>query len=132
MTSGTISVVTGAARGIGRATAQRLALRGDRVYVLDIHENEGDDLTTDAGTLLACDVTSQQQVEETVRRIEREEGRVDVLVNNAGGFPVARRLEELTLEEWNRSLELNLTSVFLVTKAFLPLLRRADAARVLK
>ena len=66
----------------------------------------------------------------TVEAIGRASGRVDVLVNNAGGFPEALGLEETSLGEWHRILDVNLTSVFLMTRAALPLLRRSDGGRI--
>ncbi|MDH3399048.1 MAG: SDR family oxidoreductase, partial [Acidimicrobiia bacterium] len=56
--------------------------------------------------------------------------RVDVLVNNAGGFPTQRNLEDTSLEEWRQIIDLNLTSVFLITRAAVPLLRRSGAGRI--
>jgi len=66
----------------------------------------------------------------TVDEIGRSSDRIDVLVNNAGGFPAAHGLEDTTLDEWRRILDVNLTSVFLMTRAALPLIRRSDAGRI--
>lgn len=120
-----VSVVTGAAWGIGRATAERLAGGGDVVYALDIDDAVGEQVR-----FIHCDVTAEDQVGAAARRIEEEVGRIDVLVNNAGGFPREQGLEEVTREEWDQTLSLNLTSVFLVSKALLPLLRRSGQARI--
>jgi 3-oxoacyl-[acyl-carrier protein] reductase len=57
--------------------------------------------------------------------------RIDVLVNNAGGFGAAHSIEDTTLDEWHRILDVNLTSVFLMTRAALPLIRRSDAGRII-
>lgn len=130
MTDVRVSVVTGAASGIGRATTQRLARRGDVLYVLDIDEEGAADLSSDRCRVVVCDVTSADQLDGLARRIEEEVGRVDVLVNNAGGFPQSLGLEEVTAAEWEETLRLNLTSVFLVSKALLPLLRRSRRGQV--
>lgn len=128
MSAARIAVVTGAARGVGRATATRLAGRGDRVYALDVDEP---DPAIPGCRIVRCDVTSEPQVGEVLAGIGAEAGRVDVLVNNAGGFPSRRRLEETTLDEWTATLALNLTSVFLVSRAGLPLLRRSEQPRII-
>lgn len=127
MTFRRVSVVTGGARGIGRATAERLAQAGDLVFVLDVDQPP----PIEGSRHISCDVTSEEQVAAAVETIGGEAGRVDVLVNNAGGFPHSRELEEVTLAEWNETLALNLTSVFLVSRAMLPLLHRSAEGRII-
>ena len=127
-----IVVVTGAAVGIGKATAAAFGSAGARVYVIDVDAEAGmasAGAVSDA-TFIHCDLTLEGDVAVAVDEIERISGRIDVLVNNAGGFPEALGLEETTIEEWHRILDANLTSVFLMTRASLPLLRRSDAGRI--
>ncbi len=128
-----VAVVTGAAWGIGAAVAGTLAGEGDVVYLLDIDTERGEANAagSDRSRFIRCDVTSMDDVTFAADRIGREAGRVDVLVNNAGGFPTRRSIEEVTLGEWDRTLALNLGSVFIVTKAVLPLLRRSDRGRII-
>jgi NAD(P)-dependent dehydrogenase (short-subunit alcohol dehydrogenase family) len=128
-----VSVVTGGAAGIGRATVERLAGLGDRVYLLDVDEVAGSEVVAhlDGSAYIRCDVTSEADVSGAVRQISAESGRVDVLVNNAGGFPQQLAIEEITPEIWQRTIDLNLTSVFMVTQAMLPLLRASAGARVI-
>ena len=118
--------------GIGRAIAEGLAAAGDFVYLLDIEETEGRRLSGRLANseFLRCDVTSEDQVDAAARHIEARSDRVDVLVNNAGGFPTRLGLEETSSDEWRQTVELNLTSVFLVSKALVPLMRRAPEPRI--
>ncbi len=127
-----IVVVTGGARGIGRATATAFARLGDTVYVVDVDEKAGTEVSKVIdGRFLACDVTSERQVEQAVGRIDGEVGRIDVLVNNAGGFSEQLTSDEMTLQQWNRTLELNLSSVFLMTRACRRLVQASAAGRII-
>jgi 3-oxoacyl-[acyl-carrier protein] reductase len=129
---GSIVVVTGAAVGIGKATAAAFGNAGATVYVVDVDADAGPASAgaVSGATFIRCDLTSEDDVAATVDAIDRSSGRVDVLVNNAGGFPEALGLEETSLGEWHRILDVNLTSVFLMTRATLPLLRRSDVGRI--
>lgn len=128
-----IAVVTGAAAGIGRAAARRLTDDGFHVYFVDIDETAGLEAMAGlkAATFVRCDVTSESEVAALVSRVEVDHDRVDVLVNNAGGFPERRTVDDLTLTEWHDTLELNLTSVFLVSRAMLGLIRGSSRGRVI-
>jgi len=127
-----VVVVTGAAVGSGRATAAAVGAAGAEVYLVDVDE-EGAAAAAGIGgsVFLRCDLTSEDEVKATVDAIDSGSGRIDVLVNNAGGFPVVKDLEETSLEEWRRILDVNLTSVFLMTRAALPLIRRSGAGRII-
>jgi len=126
-----IVVVTGAAAGIGAATADAFATAEATVFVVDV-DDQGSSVAAsiDGGVFIGCDLTLEDEVARAVIEIGRRAGRIDVLVNNAGGFPQARGLEDTTMDEWRRILDVNLTSVFLMTRAALPLLRHSDAGRI--
>ncbi len=130
---GRIVVVTGGAVGIGRATTTAFVDLGDFVYVLDIDPDAGSEIAvlSERSSFLHCDVTSPEEVTDAMKLIGEESERVDVLVNNAGGFPSQRTMEDTSFEEWHRILDLNLTSVFLTTQAALPLLRRSESGRII-
>jgi len=128
-----VVVVTGAATGIGEATAVAFGAAGAEVYLIDIDTERGEIAVAgvDNGTFVGCDLTSEDEVNAAVSQIRDEAGRIDVLVNNAGGFGTARSIEETSLEEWRQIMDVNLTSVFLMTRAALPLLRKSDSGRII-
>jgi NAD(P)-dependent dehydrogenase (short-subunit alcohol dehydrogenase family) len=123
-----VALVTGGARGIGKATAEFLAEHGYRVAVCDVKPS-GD---LESGiAFIRCDVSREASVRACIRRVVQRWGRLDALVNNAGiTGPDNGPVEKLTLAEWNRRIGTNLGSVFLVTKHAAPHLRRTRGAIV--
>ena len=116
-----LTLVTGASRGIGAATAQALAEEGARVIrVARSLTRRADGPVHD----VTCDVTSPEQVDRLAVAITQEHGVPDVVVSNAGGF-VLRPLEETSVEDLEAQLAVNLRAGFLIARAFLPLMRRA-------
>lgn len=122
-------MVTGAARGIGRATAIRLAAEGATVVVNDVNEDGiGEVVATierAGGSAVPgpADVTSEAAVADLVHRVGEEVGTVGILVNNAGGaVPGARwaQVQDTTVADWQSFIALNLTSAFLCSRAVLP------------
>jgi meso-butanediol dehydrogenase/(S,S)-butanediol dehydrogenase/diacetyl reductase len=127
--TGQVAVVTGAASGIGRATAIRLAAEGAAVACVDVNisgaQQTARDIVDDAGTALgyACDVSDPDSVEAVAQAVLAHFGDPKVVCNIAGVVSSAP-IEELTVEEWRRVLDINLTGTFLVCRAFLPALVR--------
>jgi NAD(P)-dependent dehydrogenase (short-subunit alcohol dehydrogenase family) len=126
------AIVTGAASGIGRATAIRLAREGARVVACDVSE-EG--LTTTGreleevggGHLLTADVTSQTDVD---RVVAAAGGTVDILANVAGIMDHFLPLDEVDDATWDRVIGVNLTGVMRLTRAVLPLMREAGSGAI--
>lgn len=121
---GKAAVVTGASRGIGREIAAAFAREGARVAALARTESdlaETVEMLEDGGAgahlAVVCDVTDPDGVDAAVGRVLAEFGRIDVLVNNAGGRQNFARLDQLDAGEWQRALDSNLSSVFYVSKA---------------
>lgn len=123
-----VAIVTGAARGIGLAVAQRFVEEGYRVALLDIDAPALDMAArnfSQADRVLAveCDVASPQQVCGAVARVEGRFGRIDALVNNAG-IAVFKPILETTFAEWERVLAVNLSGPFLCAQACAPVMLR--------
>jgi len=133
--SGRVVLVTGAADGIGQATARAFAVEGDTVVLVD---READGVTATATSLgspggveaIVADVTDEDQVRRAVGTAVARFGRLDVLVNVVGGSRPGKTVVDLTLDEWNTLLALNLTSTFLMCRAALPHLEATAGAIV--
>lgn len=128
-------IVTGAAHGFGRAIAQAFSALGARVYACDIL---ADPLTETvqgaAGSMQAVelDVTDRSAVEELVGRVVSETGRVDVVVNNAGGVlgQVGRPLEQVSPQEWQAIFDVNVTGAFWLSQAAAPHMKARHYGRI--
>jgi len=117
-----ISLITGAAQGIGLATALKFAQEGAIVIVCDVHQGAIDETVQQCQALGAqavgyvMDVTQREQVDSVVAQVKAQFGRIDVLVNNAGITQDAR-LVKMTLEQFDRVIDVNLRGVFHCTQA---------------
>ncbi len=133
---GRVAVVTGAARGIGRAVATAFAEAGAVVYALDRLADEVNtiaDGTTACGGLIRprpVDVTAEAQVTRSFAEIEAEAGRIDVLVNNAG-IIFFKPVEEISVADWDGLMSVNLRGPFLCTRAVASGLKRRRAGAII-
>jgi 3-oxoacyl-[acyl-carrier protein] reductase len=136
---GRVAIVTGAGRGIGRATALALANEGASVVLAARSVSEIESAAaevrhrrTDGGGALAiaCDVTSEAQVAAMIERTIVEYGRIDVLVNNAG-YSKQCPIADLSVEELRLALDVNLVGTFLCCKAVLPTMKRQGSGRII-
>ena len=135
--SGQVAIVTGAAAGIGRGAAEAFAGAGARVYLLDIDDEKGEKAAESirAGggeaSFLHCDITNSISVKETFDRILSEAGRIDVLLNNAGGFTTQLTVAETSEDEWDDVIDRNLKGVFLCSRAAIPTLIAQKRGRII-
>jgi NAD(P)-dependent dehydrogenase (short-subunit alcohol dehydrogenase family) len=125
---GSIALVTGASSGIGEATAKRLATVGYKVYGTS---RRGAQSGQRSFAMLPLDVTSDESVEAAVRELIRREGRIDLLVNNAGFGVAPAGAEESSIDQAKAIFETNLFGLIRMTRAVLPHMRRQGNGRII-
>ena len=132
--AGRVAVVTGAAAGLGKAAAIRLAQEGAAVEILDLKDGSAaaEEIRAADGQAesILCDCTDEEQIAAAAKQIEERHGRVDILVNNAGILTGRKPWYSLTKEEVNRYVQVNYIGYFLVTKAMYPLIRKSRTPRI--
>ncbi|MCL5942190.1 MAG: SDR family oxidoreductase [Actinobacteria bacterium] len=130
---GRVAIVTGAARGIGREIARQLAERGAAVAVVDVDAQgalEAAEAVGPKALAIACDVSSGHAVAAMVETVIAQLGRIDILVNNAG---ICERVsvEQITEEQWDRAIAVNLKGTFLVSRAVVPQMKSERSGRII-
>jgi len=129
-----VALVTGAARGIGKAIADALAGNDARVIYTDIDFTVAEQSASErpGATAMEMDVTDEAQVRAVTDAIVREHGRVDILVNNAGVNTLAHRvpIDQFPRDEWDRILNVDLTGLYLVSKVVAGVMRSQGSGRI--
>jgi len=128
MTKKRVALVTGASSGIGEATAHKLLAAGYRVYGTS---RRGSLAGTHPFPLLTLDVTDDASVEATIEELLRQEGRIDVLVNNAGFGIAPAAAEESSIEQARSIFDTNFLGVVRLTRAVIPQMRRQGSGRII-
>jgi 3-oxoacyl-[acyl-carrier protein] reductase len=132
---GKVALVTGAARGIGQAIADLFAENGARVVYtdIDVPAVQAAVARQPGGFALELDVTNAEQVEEVLRQVVTQFGRLDILVNNAGVNTLAHRvnIDEFPREEWDRILDVDLNGVFNMSRAASRILVAQGSGRII-
>lgn len=133
--TGKVSLVTGAARGIGQAIADRLAANGSRVVYTDLDPSatQAAAARSAGAKALRMDVTCAEEVEAVIDQVVAEFGRLDVLVNNAGVNTLAHRvaIDQFPRDEWDRILNVDLTGVYEVSRVAAGVMRRQRSGRII-
>jgi NAD(P)-dependent dehydrogenase (short-subunit alcohol dehydrogenase family) len=121
--AGKVAIVTGGAQGIGAAIASGLEAEGATVVVADLNPPEGG---------IRADVASEEDVAEMVDETVGRHGRIDVLVNNAGLYASLemRAFTEIPLEEWRQVMDVNVASMFLTSRAVVPVMREQGGGKI--
>ena len=125
-----VVLITGTAYGIGKSTAELLIDKGHIVYGGDILLEENLYLNDIGGTALEMDVTNQEHIDKAINQIISEQGRVDVLVNNAG-LGVYGAIEDVSMEDIYYQYDVNLFGLARVTKAVLPYMREKESGLII-
>ena len=121
--AGKVAIVTGGAQGIGAAIAAGLEAAGAEVVIADLEPPEGG---------IRADVSSESDVSQMVGEALERNGRIDILVNNAGLYASLemRAFTEIPLEEWNQVMEVNVASMFLTSRAVVPVMREQGGGKI--
>jgi 3-oxoacyl-[acyl-carrier protein] reductase len=134
-----VAIITGSSQGIGRGYAHRLAEDGATVIIADLNEEKGKQVQEELeqegyrAKFIKVDVSDEKNVQEMAEQVEKEFGRVDILVNNAAIFSTIKMkpFEEISLEEWSKVIDVNLTGVFLTCKSVVPVMRKCKYGRII-
>jgi NAD(P)-dependent dehydrogenase (short-subunit alcohol dehydrogenase family) len=125
---GSVALVTGASSGIGQATAERLAMAGYKVYGTSRRGARAGQRTFE---MLPLDVTSDESVEAVVKEVMRLDGRIDLLVNNAGFSVAPAGAEESSMEQARSIFDTNFFGIVRMTRAVVPHMRHQGAGRII-
>lgn len=133
---GSVAIVTGAGRGIGESIAQKLAEQNANVVLVDIDQSLVEKTARSISSqnheviALRADVTKAIEVRNAVSTVLGKYGKIDILVNNAG-VAYKTRFEELSIEEWNKVMNINLTGAFLFSQSVIKLMKEKGYGRII-
>lgn len=132
-----VAIVTGGARGIGRASCKLLADEGAKVAVTDIVDNEGKEVAKEiadkGGTakFWHLDTSDENEVKKVIDGVVETFGKLDVLVNNAGIAGTNKKTEEIDQADWKKVIDINVNGVFLCTKHAIPHMRENGSGSII-
>ena len=130
-----VAIITGGARGIGKAIALAFVREGAKIAIVDVERERAEILRDEIGRIggkaitISCDISKSSEVRDMVSQVQNTFGRVDILVNNAG---IIRRgtIETVTEEDWDRVIEVNLKGTFNCCKAVVEIMKRQGYGKI--
>lgn len=124
--SGKVAIVTGGSRGIGKATAKMFVQEGANVTITAKDPERLEKAAKDIRGVYSVpgDIRNENDVQNVVKKTVDKFGRIDILVNNAGVFPQVKPLHQISEEEWNEVIDVNLTGPFRFTRAVIPFMQK--------
>jgi len=134
--NGEVAIVTGGAQGIGRAIAEEFCREGAKAVILDINDEKGKALESEIQqsggdvTFLHCDVSKPAEIDKVIAQIIEKYARINILVNNAGILH-STPIEDITEEEWDRMMAVNLKSMFFMSQKVLPAFREQKGGKII-
>ena len=132
-----VVIVTGGSLGIGKATCKAMAKEGAKVAITDIKDDDGkklaDEINNNGGKARYwnLDVSIEEQVKDVFAEVQIEFGKIDVLVNNAGISGANKPTHEITGEEWDKLMDINVKGVFLCTKHVVPMMKKNNGGNII-
>lgn len=129
-----VAIITGASSGIGQAVAEAIANYG--AHTVFISRSGAETITSELNAAgksalsLPCDVTDETQVKQAIASVFERYGRIDILINNAAINQIAK-IEDISLEDWNRVMSTNLTSLFLCCKYVVPIMKQQRSGNII-
>jgi NAD(P)-dependent dehydrogenase (short-subunit alcohol dehydrogenase family) len=130
---GKTALITGGSKGLGKAMALALAEEGATVLLVSRDRGKLESVAEEAGSsarVFVADVSREEEVERLRKEVAAAHPRIDILINNAG-INIRRNLVDFALEEWESVLRTNVTAVFLMCRAFVPMMKGAGYGRIL-
>ena len=132
-----VAIVTGGALGIGRAVSLLFASEGAQVAVTDLLDHQGKEVVNEiqrergSAEFWPLDVSSEERVKQAFTEIHRRFGKIDILVNNAGISGVNKPTDQVTEEEWDRVMNVNVKGVFFCSKHVIPYMKQNGAGSII-
>lgn len=132
-----VALVTGAASGIGRASALQLARHGAKIGLVDLKNERSDEVAREITKMgseclfVDTDVSDHERVQHSVEKIAERFGTIDIVFANAGINGILSPIEELSPEDWDQTLNINLKGTFLTVKYAIPYLKRAGGSVII-